>query len=47
METPDSVLEEIAEQIKNGCTSGIVDDNDDKNIIFTAWELKLNTWVDD
>ncbi|KKN55705.1 hypothetical protein LCGC14_0580070 [marine sediment metagenome] len=40
METPDSVLEEIAEQIKNGYTSGRVDDDN----IYTAWELKTNTW---
>ena len=43
IDIPDTILEEIAEQVKKGFTKGRVDSED----IHSAWEIEITTWKDD
>lgn len=46
METPETTLNEIARLITEGFTDGMLDDGDNNNNIRTAWNLELNTFID-
>lgn len=43
METPETILDKIADKIRQGFTSGL----EDEGQIRTSWEIDIETWEED